>query len=194
MLKRLFATAALATCLLNSTPAHSQEVTASIRVETGLVVPTAEPQAQTFNPGLAVDLKPGLNLGSFFTLGPSFQIITESSKVAGINADTLWSYGGFLMLHRPYTADLSSEWWGHVFPFFDADIKYVKTTDAPRLGLALAVGARTPTSPSRSCFIGPFVRYDVVNAGSSLSDFNARSNGNIIFGLSLELMPPTRTE
>lgn len=165
--------------------AQAQEVT--LRVEPGVAIPTTDPQAQRFGVGGAIAIKPELGLGSYFSIGPSLQVMQLPSNVPGVDAGNAWSYGGFARVKRPHDyVHNPGTGFSAISPWVDADLKLVHTDPLDRLGAAVAVGASVPTSDSRWLWVGPFARYDLVNQEDGKTRVNTNSAKTVIVGLSFE--------
>lgn len=164
--------------------AEAQEVT--LRLEPGVAIPTTDPQAQRFGVGGALAVKPELTLGSYLGLGPVFQVIGLPSNVAGVDAGTATSVGGFVRLKRPHDEKNTGRGLSAVSPWVDADLRFVHTDPLNRLGTSVAVGAQVPTSDSRWLWVGPFARYDLVNQEDGKLGVNTNSAKTVIVGLSFE--------
>lgn len=170
--------------------AQAQEVT--LRVEPGVAIPLTDPQAQRFDVGGAIAVKPELTLGHYIGLGPAVQLMALPSKINGIDTGTAWSYGGFVRVKRPHDEVNTGRGWSAVSPWIDADLKYTRTDSLDRLGASVAVGAQVPTSDSRWLWVGPFARYDLVNQDGGKLVFNTNSAKTAIFGLSFEFGVPAK--
>lgn len=176
--------AVVATMLAATSIASAQEVT--LRVEPGVAIPTTDPQAQRFGVGAAVAVKPELTLGSWVGLGPSVQVMHLPSNVSGVDPGNAWSYGGFLRVKRPHDERNTGRGLSAVSPWVDTDLKLVHTDPLDRLGWSVAAGAQVPTSDSRWLWVGPFVRYDLVNQEDGKTAVNTNSAKTVIAGLSFE--------
>lgn len=183
---------ALLTLLAVSAPAAAQSV--SLRLEPGVAIPTTKPQTERFNPGAAVALKPELGLGSYFSFGPSLQVMQLPSRLNNVDSGNAWSYGGFARLKRPHDDTNTGSGFSAISPWIDADLKLVNTDPLDRFGAAVAVGASVPTSDSRWLWVGPFARYDLVNQEDGKINTNTNSAKTLILGLSLEFGSPRKAE
>lgn len=168
--------------------AQAQELT--LRVEPGLAVPTTNPQADRFSVGPSVAIKPEVSLGSYFSLGPSLQLVALPSDVSGVDAGTTLSLGGFVRVKRPHDEKNTGSGLTAVSPWIDSDLKYVRTGDLDRFGWAVAVGASVPTDDKRWLWVGPFARYDLVNQEDGKLNINTNSAKTLILGISFEFGAP----
>jgi outer membrane protein OmpA-like peptidoglycan-associated protein len=166
--------------------AEDDSLPISLRVEPGVAVPITDPQAQRFNVGGALAVKPELGLGSYFSLGPSASVISLPSKVSNVDAGTAWGFGGFVRVKRPHDSKNTDTGFAAVSPWVDADLLYVSTGSLDRAGFAAAVGASVPTSGKRTLWVGPFARYESVHQEDGFR-INGNSSKTIIFGLSFEI-------
>jgi outer membrane protein OmpA-like peptidoglycan-associated protein len=167
----------------------------SLRVEPGVAVPLTNPQAQVFDTGVAVALKPELTLAHYVGVGPAIQYLylpTNNKAVADDGA--AWSLGGFVRVKRPHDEVNTGREWSAVSPWVDADLKLVHTGSLDRLGASIGVGAQVPTDNSRWLWVGPFVRYDVVNQDDGKSGVNTNSAKTLIAGFSFEFSAPAKHE
>jgi outer membrane protein OmpA-like peptidoglycan-associated protein len=181
--------AAIAITLFTSV-ASAQSLT--LRIEPGASVPLTNPQAQRFDAGGSIAVKPELGIGSYFSLGPVVQFTGLPSRINGIDAGTAWSYGGFARIKRPHDDTNTGSGWSAISPWIDADAKYVRTDGFDRFGLAGAIGAQVPTSDSRWLWVGPFARYDVLYNQDGKPGINANSAKVLTIGLSFEFGAPRK--
>ncbi len=175
----------LGSALLIPNSASAQEVT--LRVEPGVAIPLTDPQAQRFNVGGALAVKPELGLGSYFSLGPSLSVLVLPSKVPGVDAGTAFGLGGFVRVKRPHDEKNKGRGWSAISPWVDADLQYVRTDPLDRFSWSMAVGASVPTSDSRQLWVGPFVRYNAVFQEDGKVGFNTNSAKTLILGVSFEI-------
>lgn len=171
----------------------------SVRVEPGVAAPVSEPQTQRYGAGAALALKPELGVLPYLSLGPSLQLLSLSSSVAGSDASSALGVGGFVRLKRPHDASNSGTGLSAVSPWVDSDLRWVVTNGSSRVGWSVGVGASVPTSRDRSLWVGPFVRHD------SVEENGTGLGRTLVAGISLELgvtkrhepapapMPPTPT-
>lgn len=174
--------------LFTQSVSKAQDLT--LRADLGVAVPLTNPQAQRFDVGGAVTVKPEVGLGSYFSVGPSVSVLALPSRVAGVGTGTAWGFGGFVRFKRPHDENNTGTGLSAVSPWVDGDLKYVRTGDLARFGASLAVGASVPTSDSRWLWVGPFARYDLVNQDDGKVGFNTNSAKTAIFGLSFEFGEP----
>lgn len=170
--------------------ASAQELT--LRVEPGVAIPTTDPQAQRFKVGGALAVKPELTLFHYVGVGPVVQFMGLPSAVPGVDAGTAWSYGGFVRVKRPHDELNTGRGLSAVSPWVDSDLKYTRTDGLDRLGWSIAAGAQVPTSDSRWLWVGPFVRYDLVNQEDGKRLVNTNSAKTVIVGLSFEFGAPAK--
>jgi outer membrane protein OmpA-like peptidoglycan-associated protein len=185
-MKRLLTAILVGAGLLLSSVASAQEL--SLRVEPGVAIPATAPQNDRFNPGFALMIKPEWKLGSYFSLGPSGEVVALPAKGSFSDTGTAWALGGFLRLKRPHDANNTGSGWSAVSPWVDADLQYVRTDPLDRLGWAAAVGASVPTDDSRQLWVGPFLRYQGVHQDTN-PGFNNNDAKLLIVGLSFEWEP-----
>lgn len=191
--------AGLFATLFVSSTAHADPLdNVSLRLEPGVAVPLTKPQTQRFGLGGAVALKPELTLGTGTALdlglGPSLQVMQLHSRLPGVDDGNAWSYGGFLRLKRTHGEKNTGHGLSAISPWVDGDLKLVHTDPLDRLGAAVAVGAQVPTSESRWLWVGPFVRYDLVNQNDDRVSFNTNSAKTLIAGFSFELGAPQKRQ
>lgn len=172
--------------------ASAQSLT--LRLEPGVAIPVTDPQAQRFNVGAALAVKPELGLGSYLSLGPAFQVVSLHSRVPGFDAGTATSLGGFVRVKRPHDEKNTGSGLSAASPWVDADARYVSTGPLDRLGLSVGAGVSVPTSDSRWLWIGPFARYDLVNQEDGKLFVNTNSAKTVIAGLSFEFGAPIKTD
>jgi len=177
---------------LLAVPALAQAQQVTLRVEPGVAIPTTNPQAQRFDVGGAIAVKPELGLGSYLSVGPSLQVMQLPSSVSGVDAGNAWSYGGFARLKRPHDERNTGHGFSAISPWVDADLKLVHTDPLDRFGAAVAVGASVPTSDSRWLWVGPFARYDLVNQEDGKPGVNTNSAKTVIVGVSFEFGAPLK--
>lgn len=189
MFSKLIGLIFIASFMITGT-ANAQTLT--LRGEAGVAFPLTEPQTKHFDAGGAVAVKPELSLGSYFSLGPSFQAIALPSRVATHGDGSALSYGMFLRVKRPHDSKNTGRGLSAVSPWVDTDLKAVSTGSLTRFGGALAVGASVPTDDSRALWVGPFARYDIVNQEDGKFGVNTNSAKTLIVGLSLEFGAPVQ--
>lgn len=170
--------------------AHAQKLT--LRVEPGVAVPLTNPQADRFHPGGSLVLKPELTLFSWVGVGPSAQFMALPSRVDGVSTGTAWSFGGFVRVKRPHDERNTGHGLSAISPWIDGDLKYNRTDQLNRFGASVAVGAQVPTSDSRWLWVGPFVRYDLVNQEGGKVGLNTNSAKTLIMGVSFEFGAPVK--
>lgn len=171
-------------CLFTTTIAQAQEF--SLRVEPGVAIPLTNPQADRFDVGGALAVKPEIGIGSYFSVGPSFSLIGLPSDVSGVDAGTILGFGGFGRVKRPHDEKNTGKGFSAISPWADADLQLIHTGPLNRFGMAAAVGASVPTSDERDLWIGPFIRYQDINQNDK-PGFNSNSAKILILGVSFEL-------
>jgi OOP family OmpA-OmpF porin len=169
---------------------QAQEIT--FRVEPGVAIPLTDPQAQRFDVGAAVAVKPELTLGHYVGLGPSLSYLALPSRLGGIDTGTALGLGGFLRLKRPHDEVNTGRGWSAVSPWVDADAQYVRTDPLDRFSWSVGVGASVPTSDSRWLWVGPFARYQNVHEGFDKVNVNTNDANILIAGLSFEIGAATK--
>lgn len=190
-IRKMFTGLAVALGLL-AVPAIASAQELTLRVEPGVAIPTTDPQAQRFKVGGALAVKPELTLFHYVGVGPSLQVMALPSAVSGTDAGTAWSYGGFVRVKRPHDELNTGRGLSAVSPWVDSDLKFVRTDGLDRLGWSIAAGAQVPTSDSRWLWVGPFVRYDLVNQEDGKRLVNTNSAKTVIVGLSFEFGAPAK--
>lgn len=166
--------------------AHAQEVT--LRVEPGVAIPLTNPQAQRFDVGGAVAVKPEIGIGPYFSVGPQLTYMVLPSSVSGVDAGTALSLGAFARVKRPHDyAHNPGTGFDAVSPWIDGDAGYVRTDSLDRFNWSVAVGASVPTSDSRWLWVGPFARFNDIHEAYDKAGTNTNNAKTLILGLSFEL-------
>lgn len=166
--------------------AQAQEVT--LRVEPGVAVPLTDPQAQRFDVGGAIAVKPELGLGSYLSVGPELTYMALPSKLAGVDTGTALGLGGFARLKRPhdYTHNPGTGF-AAVSPWIDGSAGYVRTDPLDRFNWSVGVGASVPTSDSRWLWVGPFARFNDIHEAYDKTLVDTRNAKTLILGVSFEI-------
>jgi outer membrane protein OmpA-like peptidoglycan-associated protein len=169
-----------------SSLAQAQDVT--LRLETGVAAPLAQPQTDHFGAGIAGAAKINVGLTPYLDVVPGISALALSGKGTA-DVGTAWGFGGGLRLKRPHNND--GDGVDAVSPWVDNDLQYVRTGGLDRVGLSLAVGAAWPTSDDRNLWVGPYVRYQNVFQGERIG-FDNRDAKVLSVGLSLEIDPAAK--
>ena len=166
--------------------ASAQEVT--LRVEPGVAVPLTDPQAQRFDVGGAIAVKPELGLGPYLSVGPELTYMALPSKVAGADTGTALGLGAFARLKRPHDyAHNPGTGFAATSPWIDGSAGYVRTDPLDRFNWSVAVGASVPTSDSRWLWVGPFARFNDIHEAYDKANTNTNNAKTLILGVSFEI-------
>lgn len=157
----------------------------TFRLDTGVAVPLTGPQADRFNVGGELTVKPMISVLPFFDLAPSATLLGLPSKISGIDTGTAWGLGGGFRFKRSRDASNTDTGFKAVSPWLDADLQYVRTGDLNRAALMIGAGAQVPTSDSRTLWVGPFVRYQDIVQGDRVG-YDSTDAHVFIAGLTLE--------
>jgi outer membrane protein OmpA-like peptidoglycan-associated protein len=180
--------AALVGAGLFALPALAQAQEVTLRVEPGVAVPLTDPQAQRFDIGGAIAIKPEIGLGSYLSVGPSLSYMALPSKLSGVDTGTALGLGGFARLKRPHDYQHNpGTGFKAVSPWIDGDAGYVRTDPLDRFFWSAAVGASVPTSDSRWLWVGPFARFTDIHEAFDKANTNTNNSKTMILGLSFEL-------
>lgn len=173
--------------------AQAQEVT--LRVEPGVAVPLTDPQAQRFDVGGAIAVKPELGLGPYLSVGPELTYMALPSRLSGVDTGTALGLGGFARVKRPHDyVHNPGTGFAAVSPWIDGSAGYVRTDPLDRFNWSAAVGASVPTSDSRWLWVGPFARFNDIHEAYDKTLTDTRNAKTLILGLSFELEPAHKRE
>ena len=185
-MKRIFTALGLIAALVAPATALAADPP-TVSLEPGVAIPLTGPQADRFNVGGALTLKPLIGLTPYLDVGVAGTVIALPSKIDGVDAGTGYGIGPALRLKRPHDESNTGRGFSAVSPWIDGNAQYIRTGPLDRLGLSLAVGAAVPTSDSRTLWIGPFVRYtDVLQSVVDRPNFDNTDAHVLIAGVSFE--------
>ncbi len=180
--------------LLAPTVALADEPDLTLRFEPGVAIPMTGPQADRFNVGGQVTLKPMIGILPLLDVGPSVTATALPSDVDGVDAGVAWGVGAGARVKRPRDyVNNTDTGLAAISPWLDGDFQYVRTGDLNRFGLMLGAGASAPTSDSRQLWVGPYVRYtDVVQSLVDRPGFDNTDAHVFTIGLSIEVGPKAK--
>lgn len=185
-MKRIFTALGLIAALVAPATALAADPP-TVSLEPGVAIPLTGPQADRFNVGGALTLKPLIGLTPYLDVGVAGTVIALPSRIDGVDAGTGYAIGPTLRLKRPHDESNTGRGFSAVSPWIDGNAQYMRTGPLDRLGLSLAVGAAVPTSDSRNLWIGPFVRYtDVLQSVVDRPNFDNTDAHVLIAGVSFE--------
>jgi len=165
--------------------------TVALKIEPGLAIPLASPQAHLFDVGGGESIKALFALDPYWDIGPSIAFLALPAADSVSEAGTAWTFGGSVRLKRPHHLGLDALL--AVSPWIDLDALYVRTAELDRPGFAVALGVALPLDADRSFWLGPFVRYLQIIQGTP-TGFDNNDARVLTFGLSLEVGPRVRRE
>lgn len=157
----------------------------SLKIETGLAFPLADPQAQRFEMGGSQTIKALWSLNDYFDIGPSATFLLLPSQ-DGSEGGTAGAFGGGARLKRPHQTPDDDAFYS-ISPWVDADALYVRTGELNRAGLAAAVGLAVPVGKKRIFWVGPFVRYMQLLQQPERDGFDNHDAKILSAGISLEV-------
>lgn len=190
-MRRFFPTIGVLLMTLLATSAAQAQDPLTLRIEPGVAVPLAAPQADRFDVGGELTLKPMIGITPIVDLGLSTTVLVLPSDVSGVDAGTAWGVGGGVRLKRPRDASNKDTGARAVSPWVDADLQYVRTGDLNRAGLMFGAGAAFPVVDDRSLWAGPFIRYQDIFQGDRVGYDSTNAHVGII-GVSIEVGPRTK--
>lgn len=169
-------------------PAAARATDLGVRLEPGLAVPLAAPQAGRFTAGGVVSAKGFIGLNRYLEAQAGFSFVGVGTATGTIptTMGTAWSDSLGLRLKRPHDLGVGRGAFSAASPWVDLDGLYVRTGGLDRFGLTLGAGVSFPLVPKRTMWLGPFVRYMQIVEGSKpeLLDGDARL---LFIGVNFEL-------
>jgi outer membrane protein OmpA-like peptidoglycan-associated protein len=190
MLKVAAVMVAGAVATLASTTARADDSDLSLKLDPGLAVPLAQPQASGVGAGASVNAKLWVGAGPYFSFGPSASITVLGSNPGVESSQTTVGAGWAFMLRRPLNNNDASTLYAS--PWVDADFQINKAGNAGETVPSVSAGAGVsfPLTVDRSVWVGPFVRFqNVFSIPGNTGGFDNQNNALGIMGLSFEFGP-----
>jgi len=156
----------------------------ALKIEPGLFIPLTEPQSGRFKLGGGQTVKALVNLHPYVDLGPRFGFQALPNKTSELSPGVAWTYGLGVRVKRPHESP-DGDTFLSASPWVDADALYIRTGSLNRAGFSAGVGVAFPLCPTRTFWLGPFVRYMQI-IESSRSGYDDRDAKLLTVGLSLE--------
>lgn len=163
-------------------PAPARAENISFKLEPGLAVPLSAPQSRIYNVGGGQTLKLLFGLTPYLDIGPSASFILLPAAETNAESGVVWGLGGGLRIKRPWDG---KDFYG-ISPWFDLDALYIRTGPLNRPGFDAAVGLAVPVGPSRSLWVGPFIRY-LQTFQPTHAGYDNRDAKILILGVSFEV-------